>query len=63
MVLRTTEPTSTPEGYLAAAGRAQVLGLSLGIGDADVNIVTVERADRIRRGYGPSGALRSDTSR
>ena len=63
VVLRTREPTRTPEGYLGAAARAQVLGLSLGIGDADVNIVTVERADQLRRGYGPSAWLSSDTSR
>ena len=50
-------------GVLAAAARVVLTGRSLGIGDADVNMQTIERADRVLRGYGPSLRLRSDTSR
>ena len=63
LVIRTRAPVRTVEAYLAAAGRAMLVGRSLGIGDADVNLQTIERADRVRRGYGPSLRLRSDTSR
>jgi len=51
------------DAYLADAARVMVVGRSLGIGDADVNMQTVERANRVLRGYGPSLRLRSDTSR
>ena len=51
------------DAYLAAAARVELVGRSLGIGDADVNMQTVELADRALRGYGPSLRLRSDTSR
>ena len=40
-----------------------LVGRSLGIGDADVNMQTIERADRSLRGYGPSVRLRSANSR
>ena len=40
-----------------------LVGRSLGIGDADVNVQTIERAECALRGYGPSLRLRSDTSR
>jgi dolichyl-phosphate-mannose-protein mannosyltransferase len=63
LVVRTREPTGTPDGYLGWAAKAQVLGRSLGIGDADVNMLTVERADRALRGYGPSLRSRSTNSR
>ena len=53
----------TEDAYLAAAARAMLVGRSLGIGDADVNLQTIERADRALRGYGPSLRLRSDNSR
>ena len=33
-----------------------LVGRSLGIGDADVNLQTIERADRALRGYGPVAA-------
>lgn len=63
LVIRTREPVRTEAAYLDAAGRAMVVGRSLGIGDADVNLQTIERAGRVLRGYGPSLRLRSDTSR
>jgi mannosyltransferase len=63
LILRTREPVRTVDAYLAAAARAELDGRSLGIGDADVNMQTVELADRALRGYGPSLRLRSDTSR
>ena len=44
LVIRTREPTRTPRGFLEAARRAQLVGKSLYIGDADVNLVTVDRA-------------------
>ena len=53
----------TEDAYLAAAARTVLAGRSLGIGDADVNMQTIERADRTLRGYGPSLRLRSETSR
>ena len=63
LVIRTREPVKTEDAYLRAAARAMLVGRSLGIGDADVNLQTVERADRVLRGYGPSLRLRSETSR
>ena len=63
LVIRTLKPVESVDGYLAAAARAMLVGRSLGIGDADINLQTVERADRVERGYGPSLRLRSDTSR
>ena len=63
LVIRTRKPVKTEDAYLAAAARVVLVGRSLGIGDADVNMQTIERADRVLRGYGPSLRLRSDTSR
>jgi hypothetical protein len=63
LVVRTRDPVRTPQRYLLLAGRAQLLGRSLGIGDADVNLLTVERADRALRGYGVSLRSLSSTSR
>jgi hypothetical protein len=63
LVLRTREPVLTTAAYLRAAARVMVVGRSLGIGDAEVNMQTVERANRALRGYGPSLWLRSDDSR
>ena len=63
LVVRTKEPTGTPDRYLLQAARAQVLGRGLGIGDADVNMRTVELADRTQRGYGASARSRSSNSR
>jgi mannosyltransferase len=63
LVVRTREPVVTPDRYLLLAGRAELLGRSLGIGDADVNLLTVERADRALRGYGASLRSLSSTSR
>ena len=61
--MRTREPVQTEDAYLTAAARAMLVGRSLGIGDADVNMQTIERADRVLRGYGPSLRLDSENSR
>ena len=63
LVLRTREPTVTPEAYLYYGARALLVGQSLGIGDADVNIRTVVLAAREERGYGPSLRSLSSNSR
>jgi len=63
LVIRTWKPVKTADAYLTAAARAMIVGRSLGIGDADVNIQTIELADRTLRGYGASLRLRSDNSR
>jgi len=60
LVIRTREPTRTPKTFLYDSARALLVGQQLGIGDADINLQTVVRAERVRRGYGPS--LRSDSS-
>jgi hypothetical protein len=44
LVIRTLEPTKTVAGYLRAAVLAQGVGKRLYIGDADVNLVTLQRA-------------------
>ncbi len=63
LVMRTRQPVQTVDAYLMAAARAMLVGRSLGIGDADVNIQTIERADRVQRGFGPSLRLESENSR
>lgn len=63
LVIETEAPVGTPDRYLAAAARAMLAGRALGIGDADVNLQTIERADRASRGYGPSLRSRSSNSR
>jgi hypothetical protein len=60
LVIRTRGRTRTPKTFLYDAARALLVGQQLGIGDADINLQTVVRAERVRRGYGPS--LRSDSS-
>jgi hypothetical protein len=60
LVIRTREPVLTPKTFLYDAARALLVGQQLGIGDADIILQTVVRAERVRRGYGPS--LRSDSS-
>jgi len=59
LVIRTRDETLTPEAYLYAAARTMLVGRSLGIGDTDTNLATVEKASRTLRGYGPS--LRGDS--
>ncbi|MDX6478113.1 MAG: hypothetical protein QOG29_700 [Gaiellaceae bacterium] len=44
LVIRTLGPTRTVKGYLEAAALAQGVGKRLYIGDADINLVTVQRA-------------------
>jgi hypothetical protein len=63
LVVTTRRPVTTPSRYLHLAARALLVGRSLGIGDAAVNMATVERAERSLRGYGPSARLRSADSR
>ncbi|MEI7759807.1 MAG: glycosyltransferase family 39 protein [Thermoleophilia bacterium] len=63
LVIRTREPVRTERAYFAAAARAMLAGRSLGIGDTDVNLQTIERADRVLRGYGPSLWLPWENSR
>jgi hypothetical protein len=57
LVIRTAEPTGTPQRYLELAGRATLLGKAMDIGDADINLATIERAGRALRGYGPPRSL------
>ncbi len=63
LVIRTIRPVVGERAYFEAAGRAMLVGRALGIGDADINLRTIEQADRVLRGYGPSAWLRSDNSR
>ena len=44
LVIRSRERTDTPRGFLEQARAVQLVGKSLYIGDADVNLVTVDRA-------------------
>ena len=57
LVIRTTEPTRTPARYLERAGEAVLVGKTLWIGDADINLLTIERAGRALRGYGAPRSL------
>jgi Dolichyl-phosphate-mannose-protein mannosyltransferase len=63
LVLRSREAAVTPETFLYLSARALLVGRSLGIGDADVNLQTVVLAARELRGYGPSLRSRSSNSR
>src|SRR4029079_5882941 len=54
LVIRTREEGLTPKTLLSDAARSLLVGQQLGIGDADINLQTVVRAERVRRGYGPS---------
>jgi hypothetical protein len=44
LVIRSREPTRTPKEFLIDTRQAQILGRSLGAGDADVNLLTADRA-------------------
>ena len=57
LVLRTVDPVGTQAHYLERAGQAMLVGKSLWIGDADINLVTIERAARELRGYGVTRSL------
>ena len=57
LVIRTRRPSGTPKRYLERAGEVMLLGRALYIGDADINLLTVERAARELRGYGPPLSL------
>jgi hypothetical protein len=53
LVIRTIEPTRTPATYFRQARRAQLVGKSLFLGDADINYQTVVRAGRRLGVYTP----------
>ena len=57
LVIRTREPVVTPQRYLERAGEAMLVGKRLYLGDADINLPTIERAARALRGYGASRSL------
>jgi hypothetical protein len=57
LVIRTREPVLTPKRYLERAGQAMLVGKRLYLGDADINLPTIERAARALRGYGASRSL------
>ena len=57
LVIRTREPVVTPMRYLERAGQAMLVGKRLYLGDADINLLTVEQAARALRGYGASRSL------
>ena len=57
LVIRTRAPVLTPERYLLRAGQATLVGKRLFLGDADINLPTIERAARALRGYGASRSL------
>jgi len=44
LVVRTKKPTRTPMEFLLQTRQAQILGRSLGSGDADVNLLTADQA-------------------
>jgi len=44
LVIRSRRPTRTPKEFLIAARQAQLVGRSLYMGDADVNLLTVDQA-------------------
>jgi hypothetical protein len=44
LVIRTREPTVTVEHYLDDARKAELIGKSLAMGDADINYATIRRA-------------------
>jgi hypothetical protein len=44
LVIRSRQPTRTPKEFLLDTRQAQILGRSLGSGDADVNLLTADQA-------------------
>jgi hypothetical protein len=44
LVIRSRQPTRTPKEFLLLTRQAQILGRSLGSGDADVNLLTADQA-------------------
>ena len=57
LVIRTRTPVLTPKQYLVRAGQAMLVGKRFFLGDADINLPTIERAARALRGYGASRSL------
>ncbi|MGZ8782296.1 MAG: hypothetical protein ACXWZB_02225, partial [Gaiellaceae bacterium] len=57
LIIRTRDPVLTPKRYLERAGQAMLVGKRLYLGDADINLPTIERAARALRGYGASRSL------
>jgi hypothetical protein len=62
LVVRTRGRTGTPLRFLRASKRAELLGTSLSVRDASLNLQTVEDA-LAALGYTPSSRSRSTTSR
>jgi hypothetical protein len=51
LLVRTREPTVTPEGFLEATLKVQALSADLGVGDANLNALTAEQAlEQLRSG-------------
>ena len=61
LVIRTREPVVTPKQYLVRAGEAMLVGKRLFLGDADINLPTVERAARALRGYGAARSVSTNS--
>jgi hypothetical protein len=61
LVLRTREPTETPDRYLRLGAAAMIVGKTLLIGDADINFQTLSRAAALM-GYDPSAMSSRSTS-
>jgi hypothetical protein len=57
LIIRTRAPVVTPDRYLLRAGQATLVGKRLFLGDADINLPTIERAARALRGYGAARSL------
>ncbi|MGH3071296.1 MAG: hypothetical protein ACRDNB_03365 [Gaiellaceae bacterium] len=57
LIIRTRSPVLTPKRYLERAGQAMLVGKRLYLGDADINLPTIERAARALRGYGAARSL------
>ena len=57
LVIRTRAPVVTPKEYLVRAGQAMLVGKRLYLGDADINLPTIERSARALRGYGAARSL------
>jgi hypothetical protein len=57
LIIRTRAPVVTPKRYLERAGEATLVGKRLFLGDADINLPTIEHAARALRGYGATRSL------
>ena len=57
LVIRTRRPTVTPKQFLIDSRQAELVGKSLYMGDADVNLVTVDRALATARALAASRSI------